>query len=123
MSTADDGAWPEALDYDPATRTLHVRFEGGGTFALAAEYLRVESPSAEVQGHSPSQKQTVGGKHSVGIRKIEPVGNYAVRLVFDDMHDTGIYSWRYLHELGREQATRWPKYLEALTAKGLSREP
>lgn len=116
-----EGAWPESLDYDPATKTLHVRFEGGDTFALPAEYLRVESPSAEVQGHSPSQKQTVGGKQGVGIRKIEPVGNYAVRLVFDDMHDTGIYSWRYLHELGREREKRWTDYLAALSAKGLSR--
>lgn len=120
MST-EEGVWPETLDYDPATRILHVRFDSGETFALPAEYLRVESPSAEVQGHSPSQKQTVGGKAGVGIGKIEPVGNYAVRLVFDDRHDTGIYSWRYLHELGREHATRWPKYLEALQAKGLSR--
>jgi DUF971 family protein len=121
MST-DQGVWPEALDYDPATKILHVRFEGGESFALPAEYLRVESPSAEVQGHSPSQKQTVGGKQGVGIRKIEPVGNYAVRLVFDDMHDTGIYSWRYLHELGRERDKRWTDYLAALSARGLSRE-
>lgn len=113
--------WPEALEYDPATKILHVRFEGGVSFALPAEYLRVESPSAEVQGHGPSQKQTIGGKRQVGIRKIEPVGNYAVRLVFDDLHDTGIYSWRYLHELGREQETRWAGYLAALDAKGLSR--
>lgn len=119
--TADEGAWPEALDYDPATKILHVRFEGGTAFALPAEYLRVESPSAEVQGHSPAQKQTVGGKRNVGIRKIEPVGNYAVRLVFDDGHDTGIYSWRYLHELGREHEARWAQYMAALTAQGLQR--
>ena len=119
--TLEPDVWPEALEYDPLTRTLHVRFEGGPSFALPAEYLRVESPSAEVQGHSPSQKQTIGGKHAVGIRKIEPVGNYAVRLVFDDMHDTGIYSWRYLHELGREQGKRWTDYLAALNAKGLQR--
>ncbi len=118
----EEGVWPEALDYDPNTRILHVRFEGGETFALPAEYLRVESPSAEVQGHGPSQKQTLGGKAGVGIGKIEPVGNYAVRLVFDDRHDTGIYSWRILHELGREQETRWARYLDALKAKGLSRE-
>lgn len=116
-----EGVWPEALDYDPAAKILHVRFEGGEAFALPAEYLRVESPSAEVQGHSPSQKQTIGGKLHVGIRKIEPVGNYAVRLVFDDTHDTGIYTWRYLHELGREQGTRWPHYLTALKALGLTR--
>lgn len=120
MSESGD-VWPEALDYDPATKILHVRFEGGQSFALPAEYLCVESPSAEVQGHSPAQKQTVGGKRAVGVRKIEPVGNYAVRLVFDDMHDTGIYSWRYLHELGREQDKRWSDYLNALSAKGLAR--
>lgn len=117
---ADTNVWPEALDYDPAARILHVRYEDGAAFALPAEYLRVESPSAEVQGHGPSQKQTVVGKRNVGIRKIEPVGNYAVRLVFDDMHDTGIYTWRYLHELGREQAVRWSAYLDGLKAKGLA---
>jgi DUF971 family protein len=116
-----EGAWPEALEYDPAARVLHVRFEGGEAFALTAEYLRVESPSAEVQGHGPSQKQIVAGKRGVGILKIEPVGNYAVRLVFDDRHDTGLYSWRYLHELGRERETRWAAYLAALKAKGLER--
>jgi len=122
VSSTDESVWPEALDYDPATRILHVRFEGGARFALPAEYLRVESPSAEVQGHSPSQRQTVGGKREVGIRKIEPVGNYAVRLVFDDTHNTGIYTWRYLHELGREQDKRWTDYLAALNARGLSRD-
>lgn len=122
MAEADANVWPEALDYDPAAKILHVRYEGGAAFALPAEYLRVESPSAEVQGHGPSQKQIIGGKRNVGIRKIEPVGNYAVRLVFDDTHDTGIYTWRYLHELGREQARRWPAYLDALKAKGLTRE-
>ena len=115
-------AWPTAIDYDPATKILHVTFENGDRFDLPAEYLRVESPSAEVQGHSPSQKQTVGGKADVGIRKIEPVGNYAVRLVFDDLHDTGIFSWRYLHELGREHQARWAAYLAALGEKGLTRD-
>lgn len=124
MSAADDfSPWPEALDYDPATKMLHVRFEGGATFALPAEYLRVESPSAEVQGHGPGQKQIIGGRRHVGIRKIEPVGNYAVRLTFDDLHDTGIYSWRYLYELGREHATRWDAYVAALAARGLTRDP
>lgn len=122
MSGGDPGVWPEALDYDPRSRTLHVRFEGGQAFALPAEYLRVESPSAEVQGHGPSQKQVIGGRRLVGVRAIEPVGNYAVRLVFDDGHDTGIYSWRYLHELGREHEGRWNAYLAALAAKGLARD-
>ncbi len=115
--------WPTALDYDPAAKILHVSFETGERFALAAEYLRVESPSAEVQGHSPSEKQIVPGRAHVGIINIEPVGNYAVRLIFDDLHDTGIYSWRYLFELGRDHAPRWETYIKALTARGLKREP
>ncbi len=106
-----------------ADRLLHVAFDDGTRFSLPAEYLRVESPSAEVRGHSPHQKQIVPGKRDVAIIGIEPVGNYAVRLVFDDLHDTGIYSWEYLHDLGRERDLRWPAYLAALTARGLQREP
>ncbi len=105
-----------------ADRMLEVAFDDGAAFSLPAEYLRVESPSAEVQGHSPDQKQLVAGRRHVGIMAIEPVGNYAVRLVFDDLHDTGIYSWEYLHQLGREQARRWPAYLDALAARGMSRD-
>jgi len=115
--------WPTALDYDPGAKTLHVTFENGDRFALPAEYLRVESPSAEVQGHSPSQKQIVPGRVHVGILNMEPVGNYAVRIIFDDLHDTGIFTWRYLHELGREHDERWKKYMIALAERGLSREP
>ena len=107
---------------DRARRTLRVRFDDGADASLSAEYLRVESPSAEVQGHGPHQKQTVAGKRNVAITAIEPVGHYAVRLLFDDGHDTGIYSWEYLHELGREQAHRWPSYLAALQARGLTRD-
>jgi len=116
-------SWPTAIAYDPATKTLNVTFESGEHFALPAEYLRVESPSAEVQGHSPSQKQIVAGRAHVGIINIEAVGNYAVRLIFDDLHDTGIYSWRTLYELGREHDARWETYLQALAARGLSRAP
>ncbi len=108
---------------DKAERLLAVEFDDGSRFTYAAEYLRVESPSAEVQGHGPHQKQIVPGRRYVGIIGIEPVGNYAVRLVFDDLHDTGIYSWDYLHELGREQERLWRAYLAALDARGLSREP
>jgi DUF971 family protein len=122
MPAEQEGPWPQALEYDPAGRALHVRFEGGEAFVLPAEYLRVESPSAEVQGHGPSQRQTVAGKRGVGIRRIEPVGNYAVRLAFDDGHDTGIFSRRYLHELGREHDKRWAAYLAALAARGLGRD-
>jgi DUF971 family protein len=104
-------------------RVLHVAFDDGSRFSLPAEYLRIESPSAEVQGHGPRQKQVVPGKRDVAIVRIEPVGNYAVRLVFDDQHDTGIYSWEYLHELGRQQDDRWSAYLAALERRGLRREP
>lgn len=105
-----------------AERRLEVTFDDGSRFSLPAEYLRVESPSAEVQGHGPAQRQIVPGKRDVGIAAIEPVGNYAVRLLFDDGHDTGIYSWELLHALGREQSERWRDYLAALAHKGMSRE-
>jgi DUF971 family protein len=101
---------------------LAVSFDGGQSFELSAEYLRVMSPSAEVQGHSAAERKTVGGKQNVAIIQVEPVGNYAVRLVFDDMHSTGIYSWRYLHELGSQYQTRWAEYLGALEVKGLKRD-
>jgi DUF971 family protein len=112
---------PTEIRLDRATRVLHVTFEEGVQFALPAEYLRVESPSAEVQGHGPGQKTIVGGKQQIGIGAVEPVGHYAVRLIFDDGHDTGIFSWDYLHDLGVEQDRRWPAYLAALSARGLSR--
>ena len=105
-----------------ADRVLRVEFDDGTTSSLPAEYLRVESPSAEVQGHSPDQKRIVAGKRSVAIVGIEPVGNYAVRLLFDDRHDTGIYSWDYLYELGENQEKYWSQYLEKLAAAGASRE-
>jgi len=115
--------WPVELRLKKAEKLLEVAFDDGTRFRLPAEYLRVESPSAEVQGHGPGQKQLVAGRAEVGIIAVEPVGNYAVRLVFDDLHDTGIYSWTYLFELGREQEKRWAAYLAALKAAGLSREP
>jgi DUF971 family protein len=111
-----------AIRLNNAERILHAEFDDGSGFALPAEYLRVESPSAEVQGHSPQQRQIVAGKRSVSIVGIEPVGNYAVRLLFDDGHDTGIYSWEYLHTLGLEHDRRWNAYLAALRQRGLSRE-
>ncbi len=114
---------PTEIRLNRAERQLHVTFDNGESFALPAEYLRVESPSAEVQGHGPGQRVTVPGRRHVGIMRVEPVGNYAVRLVFDDLHDTGIYSWAYLHQLGSEQAERWRAYETALAAQGLSRDP
>ncbi len=104
-------------------RTLLVSFDNGEDFNLSAEYLRVMSPSAEVQGHSADQRQTVGGKRNVEIISLDPVGNYAIRIVFDDLHDTGIFSWPYLLDLGREHAEKWARYLGELEDKGLSRDP
>lgn len=116
-------AWPTEINLKKAEKLLVVTFDDGASFSLPAEYLRVESPSAEVQGHGPGQKVIVAERAHVGILALEPVGNYAVRIRFDDLHDTGIYSWQYLHELGREQEQRWTTYLQELSNRGLSREP
>jgi DUF971 family protein len=116
-------AWPTELRLAKDRRTLTVTFEGGERFALAAEYLRVKSPSAEVQGHSPDQRKTVPGKRNVEIIDVLPIGNYAVRLVFDDLHDTGIYGWDYLRDLGRNHARHWQEYLDELAAKNMTRDP
>ena len=94
------------------SRILEVSFDDGARFELPFEYLRVSSPSAEVKGHGPGQEVLVLGKENVGIRAVEPVGQYAVKLVFDDGHDTGLFTWKYLHELGREQPERWARYLQ-----------
>ena len=115
--------WPVEIRLKKAEKILEVDFDDGARFRYPAEYLRVESPSAEVQGHGPSQKQTIAGRKHVGIMSLEPVGNYAIRIVFDDLHDTGIFSWAYLYELGETQDEKWRAYLAALEAKGLSREP
>jgi DUF971 family protein len=115
--------WPTEIRLKKAERLLEIDFDDGARVRLPAEYLRVESPSAEVQGHSPDQRKLVAGCAEVGILNIEPVGNYAIRIVFDDLHDTGIYSWVYLHTLGLEREKRWFTYLAELNARGLSREP
>jgi DUF971 family protein len=115
--------WPTELRLSKDRRTLTVAFDGGESFELSAEYLRVKSPSAEVQGHSPSERKTVPGKRDVMILEVLPIGNYAVRLTFDDMHSTGIYAWDYFAELGRNHARYWQDYVDELAAKGLSREP
>ncbi len=114
---------PVEIRLKRAERILEVAFDDGARFSLPAEYLRVESPSAEVQGHGPGQKVIVAGRRHVGILRVEPVGHYAVRIAFDDLHDTGIYSWGYLHQLGVEQAARWAEYEAALATRGLSRDP
>ena len=101
---------------------MHVAFDDGKAFDLSAELLRVTSPSAEVQGHSEAQRKTVGGKRNVAILSVDPVGNYAVRLGFDDMHTTGIYSWAFLRDLGLNAAERFQNYIDDLSAKGLDRD-
>ncbi len=115
--------WPVEIRLKREDKALYVTFDDGATFSYPAEFLRVESPSAEVQGHGPSQKQTVAGRRHVGIMDVTAVGNYAVRITFDDLHDTGIYSWQYLYEIGADFETIWQAYLDALAAKGLSRDP
>ena len=105
------------------SRKLEVSFDDGARFELPCEYLRVHSPSAEVQGHGPDQRVLQSGKKHVNIEAIEPVGRYGVKLVFDDGHDTGIYSWETLHELGRKHDDYWAAYLAELAEAGASREP
>ncbi|MCB1508732.1 MAG: DUF971 domain-containing protein [Hyphomicrobiaceae bacterium] len=117
----DDVIWPQRLTVSKDRSRLEVLFENGRRCELSAEFLRVESPSAEVQGHGPSQKVTLGGKQAVTIRRVEPVGRYAVQIVFSDGHDTGYYSWAWLNRLCGERDGLWRAYLDALEAKGLSR--
>lgn len=119
--TDSNAPWPTELRLRKDRRTLAVAFGDGVTHDLPAELLRVLSPSAEVQGHSPEQRQTVGGKRNVGIIAVDPVGNYAVRLTFDDGHNTGIFTWAYLRRLGDDSEALWSAYLADLAAKGLSR--
>jgi len=114
---------PDELRLKDHGRTLVISYSGGQSFTLSAEQLRVESPSAEVKGHGPGQEITVAGKRNVRIVKIEPIGHYAVRLIFDDGHSTGLYTWQYLRELGERSEERWAGYLARLSAQGLSREP
>lgn len=116
------GSAPEQLRVSKDRRRLSVVFAGGRAHELTAELLRISSPSAEVQGHAPEQRVTVAGKSHVTIARIEPVGHYAVRIVFDDGHDTGIFTWNYLDTLGSEKDERWRDYLAELEGKGLRRE-
>ena len=115
-------AWPVEIRLAKDRRTLHVKFDDGQAFSLSTELLRVTSPSAEVQGHSEAERKTVGGKRNVTILSVDPVGNYAVRLGFDDMHATGIYSWAFLYDLGSNAERRFQDYLDDLQAKGLDRD-
>jgi DUF971 family protein len=115
-------AWPVEIRLPKDRRSLRVAFDDGRTFDLSAELLRVTSPSAEVQGHSEAERKTVGGKRNVTILSVDPVGNYAVRIGFDDMHSTGIYSWAFLRDLGVNAGRRFQDYLDDLQAKGLDRD-
>lgn len=116
-----ENAWPKELRVSPDRKILTVSFADGRSYVIEAELLRVRSPSAEVQGHSPGQRVTVGGKANVTIAKVLPVGNYAVRLAFDDGHDTGIFTWSFLSELGAAKDERWAEYLAELAQKGMTR--
>jgi DUF971 family protein len=115
-------AWPVEIRLVKDRRALQVSFDDGSAFSLPAELLRVTSPSAEVQGHSEAQRKTVGGKRNVTILSVDPVGNYAVKIGFDDMHSTGIYSWTFLRDLGVNAERRLQDYLDDLQAKGLDRD-
>ena len=121
-TTSKEAPRPTEIKLRKANKTLTVAFENAEAFTLSAEYLRVESPSAEVQGHAPDQKVLIPGKRYVGINTIELVGHYAVRLLFNDGHNTGVYTWVYLYQLGREFDQRWERYLSQMDAKGLSRD-
>ena len=114
---------PTEIRVRKAEKTLEINFTDQSAFIYTAEYLRVESPSAEVQGHGHGQKTLIVGRRHVGIATVEPVGNYAIRIVFDDLHDTGIFSWQYLYRLGIEKEERWNEYLTAIKKAGLSRDP
>lgn len=120
MAATGEGPRPLELKLRTKSRVLEVRFDDGAEFELPFEYLRVFSPSAEVRGHGPGQETLQLGKHDVRITRVDPVGQYAVRLVFDDGHDTGLYTWGYLHELGRTREAKWAHYLERLAKLGIA---
>jgi DUF971 family protein len=121
MTNTSKDIWPTEIKLVAGRRALSLSFDTGESFTLPAELLRVKSPSAEVQGHSPEQRKTVAGKRNVAIADVRAVGNYAVQIVFDDGHDTGFYRWPYLHDLGLRETEHWQTYLQELAAKGLIR--
>jgi DUF971 family protein len=120
---AEGRAWPTEVRLRKDKKALRVSFENGEAYDFPAEFLRVHSPSAEVQGHSPAERKIVPGKRDIAVLEVQPVGNYAVRIVFDDLHSTGIFSWDYFLKLGRGQERLWQDYLAELAAKGMSRAP
>jgi DUF971 family protein len=119
--TTQTQPWPQELHLRDEGRQLHISFDNGQNFELSAEFLRVHSPSAEVRGHGLDEPILVYGKKNIAITSVIPTGNYAVRLVFSDGHETGIFTWTYLHELGLQRETYWHAYLNRLASKGLSR--
>ncbi len=120
---ASEDRIPEGVQLHRKSRELELRYAGGEQYRLPCEYLRVYSPSAEVRGHGPGQETLQAGKRDVNITAIKPVGNYALQLVFDDGHDSGLYAWDYLYQLCQERENRWQDYLERLQAAGASRDP
>ncbi len=120
---ANDAPWPAELRLFKEEGRLEIDFADGSSYSLPAEYLRVESPSADVLGHGPGQRKIISGRRHVKIAQVDAVGHYAIRIVFSDKHDTGIYSWSYLRELGDTYTERWAAYLAALLFRGLSRDP
>ena len=123
MSQFGSRRWPREIRLLKEERTLEIEFDDDKVFRYPAEFLRVESPSAEVMGHGPGQKQIIAERSEIGILEVEPVGHYAIRIKFDDLHDTGIYSWDYLRHLGEDHDEIWNRYLQALEERGLSRHP
>ena len=115
--------WPLEIRIKSKEKALEIDFDNGESFIIKAELLRVESPSAEIQGHGSGQKVTLAGRRHIGILSVEPVGNYAIKISFDDMHDTGIYSWQYLYDLGANQNDLWHDYLSRVEELGFSRDP
>ena len=113
--------WPTALEFQRGARALHIAFDTGEQFDIPFELLRASSPSAETRGHGPGQERLVAGKSGIGVREAQPIGRYAVRIIFDDGHDTGLYSWELLYELGRDRDAKFDAYKSALAAAGLSR--
>jgi DUF971 family protein len=114
---------PTEISLHKVSRILELSFEDGSNFKLPIEYLRVYSPSAEVQGHGPGQEVLQIGKQDVNVDQIDPIGHYAIKLAFDDNHDSGIYSWTYLYELGTSYDEKWQQYLDRLKAAGHTRKP
>jgi DUF971 family protein len=120
--SGSENEWPTEIRLNPAKDELHIAFESGDRFSLPAEFLRVHSPSAEVVGHGAEERKILGGKRRVTILAVEPTGNYAVRLTFSDGHSTGIFTWPYLHEIGRNYEALWRRYLADLEKRGLRRD-